>query len=154
MSEIKRATSKYPHVEWLDLKNDGTLIECAIMKRDDAGNTYYFEIGSLDEIDKQRLFRIIVSRNSSQYPLWDLMGQVTLGNGINALEYFHQLVKVLTPSGQILTPQLGVMGAPLGRVRVEKDEGDSEPTVKKGGKKGKKAASEEVSDEGTVEGQE
>lgn len=139
---IKRAVSKYPHVEWLDLKGDGTLIECAIMKRDDAGNVYFFEIGSLDEIDKQRLFRVIVSRNAAQYPLWDIMNQVTLGNGINALEYFHQLVRVLTPSGQVLTPRMGVMGAPTGVVRVE-----DEATAKAKGKAKAKAAKEAAGEE-------
>lgn len=106
-----RPSREYPHVEWIDLKDDGTLHECAIMKRDGNGNIYFFEIRSLDDIDKRRLFKIITNRNAHMYELWDLMSQVTLGNGVNALEYFHQLVRVITPRGRIISPTLGVIGA-------------------------------------------
>jgi hypothetical protein len=102
---------EFPHVEWIDLRDDGTLHECAIMKRDANGNIYFFEIHSLDDIDKRRLFKVITNRNAHMYELWDLMSQVTLGNGVNALEYFHQLVRVITPRGRIISPTLGVVGA-------------------------------------------
>ncbi len=144
MGEFRTVKSKYPHVEWIDLKDDGTLIECAIMKKDANGNIFFIELGGLDAVDKQRLFNILVSRNSAQFELWDLMAQVTLGNGINALEYFHQLVKVFTPAGQILTPRLGTMGAPTGRMHVGKDEVVPEVVAVKKGKKGKKAAAPEA----------
>lgn len=101
----------YPHVEWLDLHNNGVLTECAIMKKDANGNIYHFQLATLDAVDKQRLRNILTSRNARNFPLWDLMQQVTLGNGVNALEYFHQLVKVLTPGGQIIDPIMGRMGA-------------------------------------------
>ena len=101
----------YPHVEWVDLYSDGTLHECAIVKRDPADNLYFFEVTKLDSIDKQRLFNIITDRNAPSFELWDLMSQKTLGNGQNALAYFHQLVKVLTPSGKIINPQAGMVGA-------------------------------------------
>jgi hypothetical protein len=39
-----------------------------------------------------------------------LFAQKTLGNAMNALEYFQQVVKILTPSGQVLTPRLGQVG--------------------------------------------
>jgi hypothetical protein len=42
--------------------------------------------------------------------LWDLMSNHTLGNGMNALTYFHQLVKVITPDGKITDPRAGRMG--------------------------------------------
>ena len=38
------------------------------------------------------------------------MSQRTLGNGVNALDYFHQLVKILTPSGEIMDPSATRMG--------------------------------------------
>ena len=46
------------HVEWIDLKSDGILIECAVMKKDHQGNIFFFEANALDSIDKQRLARI------------------------------------------------------------------------------------------------
>lgn len=111
----------YPHVEWLDLGDNGINVECAIMKRDSNGNIYHFQLASLDHVDKQRLRNILTSRNAKNFPLWDLMQQVTLGNGINALEYFHQLVKVKTPGGQIIDPVQGRMGAkrPQGLTREQ-----------------------------------
>ncbi|MFY0655403.1 MAG: hypothetical protein JXR12_01365 [Neptunomonas phycophila] len=102
---------KLPHIEWLDLKGDGVLHECAIMKRDPNGNIYFFKVEPIDGVDKKRLRDIITGRNATMFPLWDLMRQNRLGNGINALDYFHQLVRVLTPSGSIMEPQYGVVGA-------------------------------------------
>ena len=87
--------SRYPHIEWVDLTNDGTLVEVAVMRRDGLGNMYFVRLDALDEIDKRRLFKIVTNRNAELYELWDLMSNVTLGNGVNALEYFHQLVKSL-----------------------------------------------------------
>lgn len=107
---IKMNDSKFPHIKWIDLYDDGTRHECAVMKQDDLGNVYYFELNKLDDVDKRRLFNIISNRNSHMHELWDLMGNVTLGNGVNALDYFHQLVRVRTPSGQIIAPTSGHVG--------------------------------------------
>jgi len=104
--------STLPHVEWLDLQNNGIMHECAIMRVDEVGNKYFFPINNLDRIDKSRLVRILRDRNVQNFELWDLMSNVTLNNGVNALEYFHQLVKVLTPNGEIMIPKSGVRGAP------------------------------------------
>ena len=102
---------KYPHVGWVDLEQKGILTEVAIMKNGDDG-LYFIKLNSLDAIDRQRLFRIITNRNAHMYELWDLMSNMTLGNGANALEYFHQSVKILTPSGQTMNPQLGRIATP------------------------------------------
>lgn len=99
-----------PHIEWIDLKGDGIMHECAVMKRDGLGNTFFFEVGPLDHIDKRRLVRILGNRNAKSFPLWDLMSQITLNNGVNALEYFHQLVKVITAAGIVMNPREGVVG--------------------------------------------
>lgn len=107
---IIRQKSSLPHLEWLNLRDDGTLIECAIMKEDAQGNIYHIPLTSLDETDKKRLAKLITNRNSRNFPLWDLMAQTTLGNGVNALEYFHQLVKILTPHGTIIDPIQGRRG--------------------------------------------
>lgn len=110
---VTTVPGRLPHVEWIDLKSNGIMIECAIVKRDAFGNIYFFEIPALDRIDKGRLTRILHDRNVKNFELWDLLGQKTLNNGVNALEYFHQLVKVLTPGGQIINPKSGQIGVNL-----------------------------------------
>lgn len=110
--------SQYPHIEWIDLNRDGVMVECAVMKRDDIGNVYFFEVGKLDMVDKRRLHSIVTDRNANNFELWDLMSNKALGNGVNALEYFHQLVKILTPGGTIINAKMGRVGAP-GRVATQ-----------------------------------
>ena len=99
------------HIEWIDLKNNGILVECAVMKRDGRGNIFFFEINALDTIDKQPLTRILMNRNAESFELWDLMSQITLNNGMNALEFFHQLVKVISVDGVIYSPKAGMVGS-------------------------------------------
>ena len=113
MATVQSRQGAYPHVEWIDLGN-GLLTEVAVLKKDGEGNTYYFELNKLDAIDRQRLFNIITKRHAGQFPLWDLLNQHTLGNGMNALNYFHQLVKVVTADGQVMDPKQGVIGARAG----------------------------------------
>ena len=104
------SSNEYPHVEWIELNNDGILHECAILKRDGLGNILFFKTNDLDEIDKRRLAGILMDRNARSFELWDLMTQKTLGNGMNALAYFHQLVRQLIPNGKVLDPRSGQMG--------------------------------------------
>lgn len=120
---------KFDHVEWLDLNNDGVLTECAIMKTEPNGDVYFFPLTSLDNIDKRRLASIITRRDSHLYELWDLMSNITLGNGMNALTYFHQLVKVKTPQGKIITPSMGRRGQP-GIMDTRTDEAKAEAKAK------------------------
>ena len=94
--------SRYPHTEWLDLDGSGNLIEAIIMNREPNGTVYFIALKSLDQIDLQRIGRIVGSRNASMFPMHELMAQTTLGNGINALLYFQQLVKMRTPGGQVM----------------------------------------------------
>jgi len=101
---------EYPHIEWLELNADGILHECAIMRRDPVGNVLYFKTNDLDSIDKKRLAGILVDRNARNFELWDLMSQKTLGNGMNALTYFNQLVRMITPNGKTVDPRAGQMG--------------------------------------------
>ncbi|TFH08278.1 MAG: hypothetical protein E4H14_06730 [Candidatus Thorarchaeota archaeon] len=105
-----QVSPEYPHIMWLELQGDGLLHECAILKRDEMGNLFYFSVNALDDIDRRRLAQLLADRNARNFELWDLMSQKTLGNGMNALAYFHQLVKVLTPNGKVLDPRSGVMG--------------------------------------------
>lgn len=107
---VRTAKGNLPHIEWIDLKGDGLMVECAVLKKDALGNIYYIPVTALDGIDKQRMARIITNRNANNFELWDLMSQITLNNGINALEYFHQLVKVISKNGVIMNPRAGVIG--------------------------------------------
>ena len=103
-------SSQYPHIEWMELKMDGILHECVVMKRDRLGNVLFFKTNELDEIDKRRLAGILMDRNAAQLELWELTMHKTLGNGVNALIYFSQLVKQLTPDGKIMDPRQGQVG--------------------------------------------
>lgn len=103
---------EYPHIEWLELHApDGIMHECAVMRRNADGNVLFFKTNDLDEIDRRRLAGILADRNSTNFELWDLMSQKTLGNGMNALAYFNQLVKLLTPSGKVMDPKSGQIGS-------------------------------------------
>jgi len=105
---------KLPHVQWVDLEDNGVAVEVIVVKRDkNTGDLYHIRTDELDDIDKNRMIRILQRRDSGRYELWDLLANTTLGNGMNALEFFHQLVKVLTPSGQLLVPSAGRTGIAL-----------------------------------------
>jgi len=101
---------KWPHTKWIDLKNDGVMNECAVLKEDGFGNIYYIEIPALDNIDRDRIARMLTSPRSKEIPLWEIMGNTQLRNGMNGLDYFHQLVKVITPEGVIMNPRIGAVG--------------------------------------------
>ena len=109
---------EFPHVEWVNLR-EGTLVEVAVVNRDPVGNIFFIELNKLDAIDRQRLFNIINKRHAATLPLWDLLNSTTLGNGMNALTYFHQLVKVLTPSGKVIDPKAGIVGTRAGVQTIE-----------------------------------
>lgn len=117
MTEVSyryQESQEYPHITWFELYGDGKMYECAVLKRDAHGNVFFFPINNLDETDRRRLAQLLADRNASNFELWDLMSQRTLGNGMNALVYFHQLVRILTPNGKVMDPQSGVMGISSG----------------------------------------
>ena len=87
---VTKYPGKWPHTAWIDLKNDGIMIECAVMKEDGFGNVYYIELGSLDGVDRQRMSNMLRQPRANEVPLWETMSNSQLGNGMNALEYFHQ----------------------------------------------------------------
>lgn len=101
---------EYPHIEWLELHGDGIMHECAVMKRTGDGSVLFFKTNDLDSIDKRRLAGILMDRNARNFELWDLMANKTLGNGVNALVYFSQLVRQLMTNGKILDPRSGQVG--------------------------------------------
>lgn len=109
-TSIQIRPGKFPHTGWIDLTGKGVWEEVAIMSIDKGGSVHFFPVSALDRVDRQRFFNIVTSRTASSFPLYELCAQQTLGNGINALTYFQQLVKVLTPSRQIIAPRIGQIG--------------------------------------------
>src|SRR6478736_1025792 len=100
------------HVEWIDLHNDGILQEIIVMSKNQSnGDIYFIAIQDLDQIDRLRMLRVLRKKDASKYPLWDLLSNETLKNGMNALEFFHQLTKVRTRTGKILPVNSGRIGA-------------------------------------------
>jgi len=139
---ITKRQGGFPHVYWIDLKGNGVLTECAVLKTDGFGNTYYIELPMLDGIDKNRIARIVRNRNAPNFALWDLMSQVTLNNGLNALDYFHQLVKIITPEGVILNPRAGEVGT--GKVDTNVTNNEMTPAQKRAETIAKKRADVET----------
>jgi hypothetical protein len=96
-----------PHVRSLDIFNNGIDYEVIVMKTNKAnGDVFFIRTDYLDDIDRNRAKMILQRRDAGRYEAWDLFSQITLANGVNALEYFHQFVKVKTRSGEIMTPSL------------------------------------------------
>lgn len=105
----------YKHVDMLDLYNNGIGYEVIVIKRNKAnGDVFYIRTDQLDEIDYNRMAGILRRRDAQNYEMWDLLSQITLGNGMNALEYFHQLVMIRTRSGELMrpNPRRAGMGGP------------------------------------------
>jgi len=94
----------YNHYRAMDIYGNGIGYNVIIIKEDTNGDVYFIKEESLDHVDIKRMGDILKKRGANNAPLWDIMDQVTLKNGMNALEYFHQLVQVRTKSGQIISP--------------------------------------------------
>lgn len=98
----------YDHVQFRDIYNDGVMREVIVMKEDDyTKDLFFIQVDDLDDIDVERLRVILKKRDADKYPLWDLLSNVTLKNGVNALEFFHQLVKQRMANGKVLPPGKG-----------------------------------------------
>jgi len=100
----------FPHIEWVDLDNNGVAVEICVMKRDNSSGD--IKLADMDEIDRNRLVHILKGRDAGRHELWDVMHNTTLANGENALIFFHQMVKVQTQSGITMAPGVGRHGIP------------------------------------------
>lgn len=107
---------EYTHVQYLDLFGNNILHEVVVIKEEVNGDKHFIQTSILDEVDHIRLRSILDRRDSQLYPMWDLMSQTTLRNGMNALEYFHQLTRVKTAAGPIV--QAGRAGQRMVQVNV------------------------------------
>jgi hypothetical protein len=118
-------SKEFQHVQFIDLLGNGIYEEVVVVKEEVNGDKYFIQTSTLDLVDLERLRHILDKRDSNQYAMWDLMGQTMLRNGMNALEYFHQLVRVKTAAGPILQP--GRVGTGVVHVRVPNEQAKRGP---------------------------
>lgn len=99
MAKPKQTAAQVGHIEYQDVDGTGVLKEVAVVKRWEDGSFSYIETGILDNIDRSRLKAILVSPHADKYELWELLSMSKINNGMNALDYFHQLTKKKTVKG-------------------------------------------------------
>jgi len=115
--KIEKRATDLRHVFLIDWNDDGLLKEIAVVMEAQDGTVYGIEIDRLHSIDKSRLKKFLVSVHADKYPLWELLSQGKLNNGVNSLDFFHMnYVKVKRPRGAVL-------GGGLASVEVYADSG-------------------------------
>lgn len=99
-----RWSPEFNHVAYVDLFDNGVEMEVIVMALDAKnGDLHYIRTDYLDDIDRRRMLNIVQSNSASTLPLWEVMYNKTLPNGVNALEYFDQYTKTKLVGGQHLT---------------------------------------------------
>lgn len=102
-TKIEKRKTDLQHVYLIDWHDDGILKEIALVNETPDGTLYGIEVDKLHPIDKGRLKKFLVSVHADKYPLYELLAQGRLNNGINALDFFHMnYVKVKRPRGAVL----------------------------------------------------
>ena len=98
----------FPHVYWIDLYRNNMMHECAVTKASPSGTVAFIKLNDLNEIDKQRLARILTNPMHKGKELYEAMQYTTLNNGENALKFFSQMTQLLSPNGTITNASTGV----------------------------------------------
>lgn len=111
INNVRFQASKFSHVYWADIKGNGLIEEVVVIAHAPNGTVWFVPVNSLDHIDRARMFRLINDRTSTMLPLYEIMSHTRLNNGVNALEYFHQITKMMTPGGVITRVNSGYLGA-------------------------------------------
>ena len=102
-AKIEKRRTDLEHVWLIDWNDDGILKEIAVVMEAPDGTIYGIEVDKLHPIDKGRLKKFIVSIHADKYPLWELLSQGQLNNGINPLDFFHMnYVRIKRPRGAVL----------------------------------------------------
>ncbi len=100
---IEKRPTDLKHVFLIDWNDDGLQKEIAVVMEAPDGTIYGIEVDKLHPIDKARLKKFLVSVHADKYPLWELLSQGKLNNGVNPLDFFHMnYVKIKRPRGAIL----------------------------------------------------
>jgi len=103
VTKIEKRATDLRHVFLIDWNDDGMLKEIALVMETQDGTLFGIEVDRLHPIDKARLKKVIMSVHADKYPLWELLSQGRLNNGINALDFFHaNYVKVKRPRGAVI----------------------------------------------------
>lgn len=103
MASIEKRPTELRHVYLIDWDDNGIYKEIAVVMEARDGTIYGIEVEKLHQIDKGRLKKFLISVHADKYPLWELLSQGRLNNGINPLDFFHaNYVKVKRPKGAVL----------------------------------------------------
>jgi hypothetical protein len=114
---IEKRPTDLKHVFLIDWHDDGILKEIALVMETNDGTLFGIEVDKLHPIDKSRLKKVITSVHADKYPLWELLSQSRLSNGLNGLDFYHSnYVKVKRPRG-------AVIGGGLASVELDLDDG-------------------------------
>lgn len=110
--QIELIATKLPHIYHCDIDDSGLLKEIALVKKAKDGTIYYIDVGPLHEIDKARLKKAVTSQYAAERPLWEILSNITLSNGMNALDFFHtNCVKIKRPKGAKISSSMDSLGA-------------------------------------------
>lgn len=102
------------HVFLIDWDDNGIQKEIAVVMETPDGTIYGIDVASLHGIDRKRLQRFVTSIHADKYPLWELLSQGKLDNGMNALDFFHaNYVKRKMPRGAISGGVFGSLGTSI-----------------------------------------
>jgi hypothetical protein len=103
MAKIEKRPTEMRHVFLVDWDDNGIYKEIALVMEAGDGTLYGIEVDKLHPLDKGRLKKFLVSVHADKYPLWELLSQGRLNNGVNPLDFFHtNYVKVKRPKGAVL----------------------------------------------------
>lgn len=116
-TKIEKRKTQLNHVFLIDWNDDGILREIAVVMETEDGSIFGIEVDKLHPIDKSRLKKVITSIHADKYPLWELLSQGRLSNGLNALDFFHNnYVKTKRPRG-------AAIGGSLASIQLDLDDG-------------------------------
>ena len=93
--------TRLKHVFYVDVNDNGQFREVAVVKEWPNGSLSYIDIGLIDQVDRGRLKKVLMSGHADKYELWDLLSQERLSNGKNALDYFHQMTRTKKAAGHV-----------------------------------------------------
>lgn len=93
------------HVRLVDYDGSGIKREIAVLKEFKDGTVSYIQLDLLDRFDLSRMRQAIEGPHGAQYELYEILSNINLSNGMNALDYFHQIAKIKPGDGTV-TPQV------------------------------------------------
>lgn len=93
------------HIDLMELDESGIKREVAVLKRWKDGSVSYIQVDTLDKYDVGRIRSAIEGPLGDKYELHEILALTKLNNGMNALDFFHQLAKVKRPDGTRALPQ-------------------------------------------------